>query len=53
LQELSVIGFDVGNQADLFEQIFRQILSLVNDQNRFLAVFDLFEKKFADGGDGL
>ena len=49
LQQLPVVRLDVGKQTHLFEQIFRQILRLVNDKHRLLAVLDLLQQKFADG----
>ena len=51
LQQFAVVGLDVREQTDLFEQVFRQILRLVNDQHGFLALLDLLQKKFADGRD--
>jgi hypothetical protein len=53
LQQLAVVGLDVGEQADLFEQVLGQILRLVNDEHGFLALLDLFQQKFADGRDGV
>ena len=38
LQQLAVVGFDVGKQADLFEQFLGQILRLVNDEHGFPAL---------------
>ena len=52
LQQLAVVGFDVREQADLFEQFLGQILRLVYDEHRFPALLDLFEQKFADERDG-
>ena len=45
LQQLAFIGFEIGQQADLFQQIVRQILRLVNDQHRIPALRHLFEQK--------
>ena len=51
LQQLAVVGLDVGEQADLFEQFLGQILRLVNDEHGFPALPGLFQQKFADGRD--
>ena len=48
LQELAVVGFEVGQQANLFEQVFGQVLRLVNDEHRVPAQLDLFQQKFVD-----
>ena len=40
LQQLAVVGLDVGKQAHLFQQIFGQVLRLVNDEHRFLAILE-------------
>src|SRR6185503_14012477 len=36
-QQLGLVGFDVGEQTDLFEQLQRKTLRLVNDQDARLA----------------
>ena len=50
LQQLAVVGFDVGNQPHLFQQILRQILRLVHDQDRFPAGQSLFQQKISEAG---
>ena len=52
LEELAVIGFEIGKQSNLFKEIEGEILGFVDDQHGFAALFDLFEEKFVDGRDG-
>jgi len=48
LQQFAVVRFDVGNQPHLFQQILRQILRLVHNQDRFFAGQSLFQQKVGD-----
>ena len=50
LQQFAFIGFQIGKQAHLFEQLPRQILRLVNNQDGVLAIFDLLQEEAVDFG---
>ena len=50
LQQFAFVGFQVGEQAHLFEQLPRQILRFVNNQDGILAVFDLLQEEAVDFG---
>lgn len=48
LQKFPVIGFEIGKQADLFEQTISEVLCFVDDKNGFAALRHLFEEKMID-----
>ena len=53
LQQLAVVSLKVREQADLFKQVFGQILRLVNDEHGVPALFDLFQQKLIDERQGV
>ena len=52
LQKLPFIGFEIGQQPHLLQQLRRQVLRLVDDQDSILVALDLLEQKPVDFGDG-
>ena len=53
LQQLSVVGFEIGKKADLLEQFISQILRFVDDQDCVLAALDLLQKEMVDDGESV
>ena len=50
LQQLALVGFEIGKEADLFEQFAREVLGLVNNKNGVLAALGLMEEEAVDFG---
>ena len=48
LQKFPVVGFEIGEQSDLFEQIVGEVLRFVDDENGFASLRHLFEEKMID-----
>ena len=52
LEKFAVVGFKIGEQSHLFQQIVGQILRLIDDKNRLAVLRHLFQKKMIYLGDG-
>lgn len=50
LQEFAIVGFEIREQADLFEHFFAQVLGFVDDEHGLFALLDLAEQKFVEDG---
>ena len=48
MQQLAIVGLNVGKQPDLFKQFIRQVLRFINDEHGFPATLDLLDQKLID-----
>src|SRR5207237_4279661 len=53
LKELAIVGLEIREQTDLFEQLIGQILGFVNNQNGVLSALDLLKEKLIDHGQSI
>ena len=52
LQKLAVVGFEIGEEADLLEQLGSKILGFVDNEHGVALLFREGEEVFVEGGDG-
>ena len=52
LQELAVVGLEIGQQADLFEELVGEILRFIDDEHGIAAGVCFGEEEAVDFGDG-